>query len=132
MQIGALGDIVFQVSSEAFETINNLVWSGSARYAKHDRHLTNSLTEFTGLEPDTISFDMVLSEYLGVDPLPELVKIWKYERSGKSLTFIVGDKTFGKYRWTIEKHKINMQTFSAGGKLTSATVSVSLLEYLRN
>ena len=30
-QVGALGDIVFQVSADAIKTINNVVWSGSAR-----------------------------------------------------------------------------------------------------
>lgn len=132
MQIGALGDIVFQVSSEAVETINKMVWSGAAKYAKHDRHLTNALTEFTGLEPDTISFEIELSAYLGVDPYPELVKIWDYERSGKALTLVVGDKTLGKYRWILEKHQIKMQTFGKGGKLMAATVSLNLLEYVKS
>ncbi len=132
MIIGALGDIVFQVSSEMVETIDKMTWSGAARYAKHDRHLSNSLTEFTGLEPDAVSFDMVLSAYLGVDPYPELVKIWQNERTGKTLTLVIGDKTLGKYRWTIEKHQIKMQTFGKDGKLTAATVSVSLLEYLKS
>lgn len=132
MQIGALGDIAFQVSSEMVETLDKVVWSGAARYAKQDRHLKDSLTEFTGLEPDEISFEMLLSAYLGVDPYPELTKIWQYERSGKALTLVIGDKSYGKWRWVIEKHQIKMQTFGKGGKLTSATVSVNLLEYLKS
>ena len=86
MQVGVLGDIVFQVSSNVIKTLDNLQWSGSARYGEHSRHLTNALTEFTGIDPDTMSFDMELSAYLGVDPMAELVKIWTYERSGKPLS----------------------------------------------
>jgi hypothetical protein len=132
MQIGALGDIVFQVSAETVETLDKVTWSGAARYAKQDRHLKDSLTEFTGLEPDEISFEMLLSAYLGVDPYPELVKIWQYERNGKALTLVIGERTYGKWRWVIEKHSIKMQNFGKGGALMSATVSVNLLEYLKS
>ena len=69
MQIGTLGEVVFSVSDSVVETINNFVWSGSARYAAHQRHLTNALTEFTGLDPDGITFDIFVSAYLGVDPM---------------------------------------------------------------
>ncbi len=132
MQIGCLGDIVFMVSSEIVKTIDSVQWSGSARYAEHQRHLTNALTEFTGLDPDTISFEMMLSAYLGVDPYPELVKLWQYERSGKALPLVIGEKSYGKYRWTVKNHKIKMQNFDKNGNLTSATVSVSLLEYMKS
>lgn len=131
-QIGCLGDIIFEVSSRTVETINNVQWSGSARYAEHQRHLTNALTEFTGLEPDKMSFEMTLNAYLGVDPMAELVKLWQYERSGKALPLVIGEKGFGKYRWTVKDHKITMQHFDGHGNVTVATVSVNLLEYLKS
>ena len=132
MQVGVLGDIVFQVSSNVIKTFDNLQWSGSARYSEHNRHLTNTLTEFTGIDPDTMSFDMELSAYLGVDPMTELVKIWTYERSGKPLTFVVGEKAYGKYKWTIKSHKIKMKTYDKRGNVTSVSVSIDLLEYLKS
>ena len=70
--VGCLGDIVFTVSDRTIETINNVTWSGSARYATHQRHGTHALTEFTGLDPDKMTFDIVLSAYLGVDPIAEV------------------------------------------------------------
>lgn len=130
-QIGCLGDIVFTVSSRKIETIDNVQWAGSVRYTQHQIPYGNALTEFTGIDPDTISFDMVLSAYLGVDVMTELTKIWTYERQGRAVPFVVGNKVYGKYRWTIESHKIKFQTFDKWGDLTSATVSVSLLEYLK-
>ena len=33
MVVGCFGDVVFQISEETVETINNVVWSGSARYS---------------------------------------------------------------------------------------------------
>ena len=130
MQIGCLGEIVFEVSSKTVKTFDKMQWSGSARYSEHQRHLTHALTEFTGLNPDTISFEMVLSVYLGVEPMGELIKLWDYERSGKSVSLVVGDKAYGKYRWVVKSHKTKMQTFDKRGNLTGATVSVDLLEYL--
>jgi hypothetical protein len=132
MQVGVLGDIIFQVSSNVVQTLDNLQWSGSARYGEHERHLTNALTEFTGIDPDTMSFDMELSAYLGVDPMAELVKIWTYERSGKPLSLVVGERAYGKYKWTIKSHKIKMRTYDKRGNVTGASVSVELLEYLKS
>lgn len=131
-QVGVLGDIVFSVSVHVVKTIDNMQWSGSARYAEHQRHLTNALTEFTGLNPDTITFDVALSAYLGVHPQAELEKIWEYERTGRAVPLVIGNKTYGKYRWTIKNHRIRLQNFDRDGDLTSALVSLTLLEYLKS
>lgn len=131
MQIGCLGDIAFKVSSDMVRTISSVTWSGSANYNTHSRHLTDALTEFTGLAPDEMTFDIVLSVFLGVNPMTDLVKLWEYERKGQALPLVIGSKAYGKYRWVIKSHKINMQTFSGSGDLLEATVSVSLLEYIK-
>ena len=131
MQVGCLGDVIFSVSDDTVETINNFVWSGSARYSTHQRHLTHALTEFTGLNPDAITFDIVVSAYLGADPMAEVVKIWKYERDGTSVPLTIGTHAYGKYRWSITNHKMKMQTYDGVGDVTSATISVTLQEYLR-
>lgn len=131
MQIGCLGDIAFQVSADMVRTISDMTWSGSANYTTHSRHLTDALTEFTGLAPDEMTFDIVLSAYLGVNPMTDLAKLWEYERKGQALQLVIGSKAYGKYRWVIKSHKISMQTFSGSGELMAATVSVSLLEYIK-
>jgi len=129
-QIGCLGDIAFTVSSKQIQTISNIQWGGTARYGTHHRHLGNALTEFCGLEPETMSFDMELSIYLGANPMAELGKIWTYERTGAPLPLVIGDKIYGKHRWTIKSHKIKLDKTDGKGNVTWATVSVSLLEYL--
>ena len=57
MIVGALGDVVFSVSSRTLKTISNFVWSGSARYATHDLHAGNSISEYTGTDLAKITFD---------------------------------------------------------------------------
>ena len=129
--IGCLGDIVFTVSDATVRRLDNWAWSGSARYATHERHLTHALTEFTGLDPDKITFDITLSADLGVDPIAEVVKIWNIERSGRAVPLTVGDKGYGKYRWNIIKHEMKVKATDKRGNVYAATVSVSLQEYLR-
>ena len=128
--VGCLGDVIFTVSRSVVRTLDNMEWSGSARYATHERHLTHALTEFTGLDPDKITFDILLSAELGVDPIAEVVKLWNIERSGRAVPLTVGTKGYGKYRWNITKHEMKMKTFYGNGDVHTATVSVSLQEYL--
>ena len=128
--VGCLGDVIFTVSKDVVRTLDNMVWSGSARYAVHERHLTHALTEYTGLDPDKITFDILLSAELGVDPIAEVVKLWNIERSGRAVPLTVGTKGYGKYRWNILKHEMKMKTLYGNGDVHTATVSVSLQEYL--
>ena len=130
-QIGCLGDIIFMVSSETLLTIRDVEWGGSVRYTKHQRHLNNALTEFTGIDPDTFGFNIELLSELGVDVMEELVKIWTYERKAETLPLVIGEKGYGKFRWVIEKHRTKMQYFDSEGNLSGATVSLSLLEYIK-
>ena len=129
-KIGCLGNVIFEVSSKKVETIRNATWSGEARYSTHQRHGTHALTEFTGLEPDEFSFDILLSSYLGVKPMDELVKLWNYERNGTAVPLVIGEKGYGKYRWVIKSHKIKFEQYDKSGNLSQCTVSVSLLEYI--
>lgn len=122
--------IQFVVSREVFRTPKDMRWSGSARYAAHERHATHALTEFTGLDPDSFSFDILLTAELGVDPQEELVKIWNFERNAEAVGLVIGGKAYGKYRWTIKKHETKIEYTDAAGSVYAAEVSLELLEYL--
>ena len=130
--VGCLGDIPFMVSSNTVQTITNAKWSGSAKYATHQRHAGDPLTEFVGSNPDKFQFDMVLSAFLGVNPLRLVDKIVAYMREGRTLPLVIGDKSFGRYRWTITNHNVKIQNTDDSGNILSVTVSVSLQEYPRS
>lgn len=83
MIVGALGDVVFSVSSRTLKTISNFVWSGSARYATHDLHAGNSISEYTGTDLAKITFDIQLLASLGVDPMSEIWRLFDLERQGR-------------------------------------------------
>lgn len=130
--VGCLGDIPFVVSADMVQTIDNAVWSGSAKYAMHQRHITHALTEFVGLNSDKFSFDMTVSAYLGVNPMDAIVKLWEYERAHTPVSLVIGEKGYGKYRWCVTDHKVSMKAFDRTGAPLVADVSVSLIEYLRD
>ena len=129
-QIGKLGDITFEVSDEVVLTVSNMSWSGSSRYAVHERHMYDAMSELTGSDADQISLDIVLSQNLGVNPQEELTKLWRYMRSGKTLPLAIGSKGYGKYRWTITRLNIKLQNFDGIGNVIRAVVTVNLQEYL--
>lgn len=131
MIIGCLGDVPFEVSAKTVRTLSNFVWSGSASYANHKRAAGNSLTEFTGLEPDKITFDIVISAYLGVNPMEEITKIWDMEREGRVVALVIGHHGYGRDKWTVTDHKTKVTATDGEGDITHATVSVTLQEYLR-
>ena len=123
--------VIFEVSHQTVRTLNNWKWSGSVRYAVHNRHNYHALTEYTGMDPDKITFDIILKVELGVKPMDDIVKIWTYEREGTALALTVGNKGYGKYRWNIVSHNVDITHTDAAGNPTVATVSVTLQEYLR-
>lgn len=128
--IGAEEGLIFEVSSEVVETIDNMVWSGSARYAVHQRHNTHALIEFVGLDPDKITFDITFLAELGVDPMREVSRLWKYKRDGTTLQLVLGEHGYGKYRWTITNYKVKAKFFDVHGDLYCAVASISIQEYL--
>lgn len=130
MVVGKLGDIVFEVSDETVQTIDNMLWSGSARYVTHQRHLYHAKTEYAGMNPDQISFEMTLSACLGVNPQTAINKIWAYERDGETLPLVIGRKGYGKYRWTITQHTIKPKYHDSEGDPFHVIVSVNLQEYV--
>ena len=127
--IGTLGDIVFSVSKRQVNTFSGLKWDSAAQYAQHNRHLRDVLLEFTGTDPDKISFSMYFSVFLGVNPMAELVKLLNAERSGRVMRLVIGSKAYGKHRWVITGTSKELERFDNKGNLLIAKVNVSLLAY---
>jgi len=129
--VGNLGDIVFVVSEEMVRTLSKMKWGGSANYAVQKRHAGNALTEFTGLNPDTFTFSMTLVAELGVDPMEEIKKLWKYLRSGEAVPLNIGSHAYGRFRWSVISIDSEIEHTDINGDIYAATVSVKLQEYLR-
>ena len=129
--IGCLGEVPFLVSEEVTRTLSRFQWSGSARYGVHQCHAGNALTEFTGLDPDQISFEITVSRELGAEPMDEIWRLWRYERNGVTLPLTIGEHAYGRYRWTIVSHTVKDPCHDRDGNIHHAVISLKLQEYLR-
>lgn len=130
-QIGCLGDIVFEASDKTVRTLKDMKWGGSANYAVHKRHAGNALTEFTGLNPDSFTFSITLCAQLGVDPMEEIKKLWKYQRTGEAVPLTIGSHAYGRFRWSILSIGSAIEHTDVNGDIYAVEVAVKLQEYLR-
>lgn len=126
--VGCLGDVVFTVSRKTVMTLDNIQWNSGSKWEEHARHLKDPALEYTGMEADQMSFDIYMSKNLGVDPMKQIVTLFKYERNGTLLPLIIGTKAYGKYRWVIMSTTRKFEQTDPSG-LTSVTVGLTLKAY---
>lgn len=127
--IGTLGDVVFSASSRAVRTISGLKYDSSANYTQHARHLKTPLAEFTGLAAENISFTVLLSVYLGVDPKVSVERLRQYLTKGISFYFILGSTRIGNYKWVITKLSQSDFRIDNKGNVLAVKVNVTLNSY---
>lgn len=125
--IGTLGGVVFSVSTNQVKTFDDLKRSGSAKYASHNRHLKDTLLEFTGNDPDKITFTMALSAFLGVDPQAEISNLQAAKRAGRIMQLVIGRQSYGN--WVITSLSTDYDRIDNKGNVLIANVNVSLTAY---
>lgn len=131
-EIGCLGDVIFVTSPEKILTpSNDMEWSSSAKWQEHERHLGYPMLEYTGMDPDTIQMEIRLSVSLGVDPMEQISKLFRYEREGTLLPLTIGNHGYGIYKWVIKSTKRTLEWFDGNGNLIAATVSLGLKGYVK-
>jgi len=132
MKVGYLGigdtskDVAFMVSSGLIETFTNMKVKTQANYSTHKIHGGKAVPEMTGMDADQITFDMLLSAYLGVNPQKELGKLQKFMEDGTICSLVLGDQLFGT--WVVKSIPYNVEYLYKEGDITQAKVSVTLLE----
>ncbi|MCM1059674.1 MAG: phage tail protein [Eubacterium sp.] len=125
--IGSLGGVVFSVSTNYVKTFDGLKRSGSAKFASHNRHLKDTLLEFTGNDPDKITFSIALSAFLGVDPQSEISALYAAKRAGRIMHLVIGRKSYGN--WVINSLSEDYDKIDNKGNVLTANVSVTLTAY---
>ena len=128
--IGSLGDVVFEVSSEAVKSFDNLNMKFSAKYAQHDVHGGKGLLEFTGLDPTSLSLKVRLDMALGINPKDELTTLRDMLEAGQAIPFILDGEPQGWNLWVIEDLQEDHKVLNNTGMLILAEASLSLKEYV--
>ncbi len=128
-RVGSFGDLVFSVSDKTVRTFDSMSWEFSADYATHDRHIKADLLEYIGPSIETISFSMVFSVFLGVNPLKEIRRLHNMVQSGYAQRLVIGGNVYGTYKWVMQKGTVDLKRFDRQGELWAATAKVTLKEY---
>lgn len=128
MKTGMLGDVTFEVTDKTFRTINNLSRSNKADYSTHKLVCKKGILEFTGVEPEVITFDVLFSAWLGENPETWRKKLTKMLEDGKAVIFVLGTRPIGT-RWVIEDLRYDTGLFYKDGTPAEYKASVSLKEY---
>jgi phage protein U len=128
-EIGKFGPVAFVVAAKQVQTFEQMEWQSAASFAEHKRHMHGPLLEFTGLEADQMKFTMLLTAYLGTNPIKLIAALLDMERAGTPDILVIGPKAYGRGRWVIVKSSRVMDRFNSRGELLSARVSVELKAY---
>lgn len=132
MKVGYLGvgaiasDVAFEVSDQTIETFSGMKVTKQANYSTHKIHGGKAIPEMTGMDADTVSFDICLSAYLGVNPAREIKKLEDFMKAGTIVDLVLGDVLFGS--WVIKSIPFNVEYTYRDGTVTQAKLTVSLIE----
>ncbi len=128
-QIGSWGEITFAVSRKEIKTFTGLKWDSGVKYSTHDRHLKEPLLEYTGKEVESMTFSMLFSAFLGVNPIKEVAKLLQAMRKGEVHHLIIGPKAYGTAKWVITKVGTTLDRYDNKGNLLAAKVNVTMKSY---
>jgi phage protein U len=130
MAVGSLGLVVFEVSAEKVRTFDGLRRSGAARFAYHNRQGGKELPEFLGTSAESISFEIRLSAYEGVNPTEEVISLRTMRDAGEAVLFILDGVPQGEGYWVVENISEEHSYFDNRGRPTVITCALTLKEYL--
>lgn len=128
MQVGSLGDIIFETSVKKIIAPNNISREHSARYASHEVQGAPPRLEFLARDLSTTSFSLRFCAAF-TNPLKELNRLKEICHEGKVVKFILGGVNQGDM--IIEKVSESWRHTAPNGKTPFIIdVNVSLKEYL--
>ena len=131
MVIGNWGSaIVFRVSEAQTLTFQKLNRTVGAEWATHSRIGLKDQSEFIRPKLQKVTFSVKLDALLGIKPRATLDQLAEMVERGTVNTLVVGGKRIGRYRWKITDISEAWDTVLSGGELMSATVSLTMEEYL--
>lgn len=129
-EVGCLGaSIPFYIANDAVHTFKDFKFSASGRYQQHELIGRKSIVEVIGRKASGASFEITLSEYLGVSVKDTVYKLRDLMENGYAVPLVIGNEPIGDYLWVVESYTVTGELYGRSGELISAKVSVNLLEY---
>lgn len=128
--IGAFNELVFEVSTERVITYDDYKRETKARYARHELINQTSVLEYLGRDLEEITFTMMFTVSLGVDPAEETSKLRRMCLDGVADYLILGNTVVGENLWTIESVGEAKKAVDHFGKTIVSSVNVKMVEYV--
>ncbi len=129
--VGNFGSrITFQTSDQRILTFSGMTQKVSGKYAKHSIQGQKDRPEFTGPGNRSVSFKIVLNVMLGIRPREVLNSIEAAVESGEAEYLVIGGRPVGNNRFYISSVSEAYDVVLAGGEIASATLNVTMEEYV--
>lgn len=129
MQLGSIGGIAF--STKKLFTPDEISRSTSPRWTTHEILNKQPKSQFLGPGLDTLSFIIRLDARFGVDPRKEGDRMIQIARKGLPVTFALGGKKMGTYRWKIMTVDETYRHIDVKGVIRYIEMNISLEEYAK-
>ncbi|MGB8452723.1 MAG: phage tail protein [Anaerocolumna sp.] len=130
MSVGNFGKVYFLISQKKAYSFSNFKHIRTAEWKEHVRYNNKPISEFTGSGLENITLDIYLDASLGVKPREEIERWGKLVDSGHHDILVIGGQQVGKYEWKIESVSEDWKNFLNQGELMTATISITLSEYV--
>ena len=130
MSIGTFGPLTFETSEKRIRTFDAFKRKTGAKFEEHAIIGLKPKLEFTAPGLDDISFQVVFSAYLGLNPTKEIDSLREIVQKGEYHPLIIGGKTLGKF--VIESVSEAWNHVDNKGNLLDAAVDISLKEYIES
>lgn len=102
MQVGSLGDVVFETSSQKVLTPNSAKFSFESRYEDHQVQGAYEKSEFLAPSLGSVTLSMHLRrDFLGESPLYTILKLQTMQRRGQIVRLTLRNVNYG--RFTVRK-----------------------------
>lgn len=126
--LGKWGKIKFQVSSNKKRTFEKLSWTTKINYDKEDGNGLRPKVKFKNIDPDTVSMNIRLSVFAGLNPFAELNQMRKEAYEAKAYRLIIGGLQYGTQAMVITTITADCNYYDNKGNLWVCDAKLSLQE----
>lgn len=129
--IGSMGKIAFVVTQEKMRTFTEFTRNNAPRFATHEIINKKPKQQFLGPGIDTVTFTIMFTVMMKMNPRKEMDALVEMERSGKAFPLTIGGKRVGTNLFVITQLSQAWNTFDSKGHILTSSVNITLGEYAR-
>lgn len=129
--IAVYGPIVLRGGITGAMPIRDLSREISLELETQDQSGGKPSTLIKGAGLEQIQFGVTLSRYMGITPETVIDQLRQVLSAGVAYQLVMGGKPVGEYKWLLTGLSVSDVTLNSRGEMISATVKLTLSEYVR-